>query len=400
MARRGPCARAMRVRARRSNEPGEARRTAATSARARPSRAAWRSAASMTATGRRARASGRYASSIAQRCATYQRARSSTAAKKPSQPCTVRKQPQRGSGVERDAGARELGRGVARRELRMRGEERVDDRARSPRAARCTSRRRGGRRASPASPRRRGSTPASPRARRRRTAGCRHLRSGLRRSVPKPVHGASTSTRSILPARRFTLVSRSLASTCGCTFDSPERVEPRREVGEPLSRDVERVEASLRAHQRAEQQRLAAGAGAEIDDHVAAPRRDEVADELAAFVLHFEAAVGEPRMLRERRRGRRRECPAASTASASAAKPSAASAASAASRVAFSGLTRRSNGAGASHARASAMRVRRRRRRRPAAPTASREGRARRPAAAASCSRDLNARSHSARRPR
>ena len=67
------------------------------------------------------------------------------------------KSSQRGSGVERDAGARELGRRVALRELRVRGEERVDDRARSPRAARCRSRRRGGRRASPASRRRRGS---------------------------------------------------------------------------------------------------------------------------------------------------------------------------------------------------------------------------------------------------
>ncbi len=52
---------------------------------------------------------------------------------------------------------------------------------------------------------------------------CRHLRSGLRRSVPRPLHGASTSTRSILPARRFTLMSFSLAMICGCTLDNPER---------------------------------------------------------------------------------------------------------------------------------------------------------------------------------
>src|SRR5207249_378334 len=36
---------------------------------------------------------------------------------------------------------------------------------------------------------------------------CRHLRSGLRRRVPKPLHGASTSTRSSLPARRLARVS-------------------------------------------------------------------------------------------------------------------------------------------------------------------------------------------------
>ena len=131
-------------------------------------------------------------------------------------------------------------------------------------------------------------------------SGCRHLRSGLRRSVPKPVHGASTSTRSILPARRLTLVSRSLASTCGWTFDKPGALQSRRQIGEALLRDVERVEAPLRAHQRAQQQRLAAGARAEIHHHVRALRRHDVADQLAALVLHFEPAVGEPGMLRER----------------------------------------------------------------------------------------------------
>ncbi len=54
--------------------------------------------------------------------------------------------------------------------------------------------------------------------------GCwRHLTSGLRRSVPRPEHGASTSTRSILPARRLILASRSCAICTGCTFDRPLR---------------------------------------------------------------------------------------------------------------------------------------------------------------------------------
>ena len=48
----------------------------------------------------------------------YARARVSTAAKKPSQPCTCGRSLSVGSGVERDAGARELGRRVAERELR------------------------------------------------------------------------------------------------------------------------------------------------------------------------------------------------------------------------------------------------------------------------------------------
>src|SRR5487761_2503291 len=51
----------------------------------------------------------------------------------------------------------------------------------------------------------------------------RHLRSGLRRSVPRPVQGASTSTRSSLPARRFRRASFSFAIHCGCTLERPER---------------------------------------------------------------------------------------------------------------------------------------------------------------------------------
>jgi hypothetical protein len=51
----------------------------------------------------------------------------------------------------------------------------------------------------------------------------RHFRSGLRRSVPRPEHGASTSTRSSLPARRLTRSSRSCAMATGCTLDRPLR---------------------------------------------------------------------------------------------------------------------------------------------------------------------------------
>ena len=76
-------------------------------------------------------------------------------------------------------------------------------------------------------------------------------------------------------------------------------LEARRQVREPFLGDVKRVEPSLRAHQRAEQQRLAARACAKIHDHVVALRRHDKADELAALVLHFEPAVHEPRMLCE-----------------------------------------------------------------------------------------------------
>src|SRR4030065_485473 len=50
----------------------------------------------------------------------------------------------------------------------------------------------------------------------------RNFRSGLRRSVPRPLHGASTSTRSILPDRRFTLRSFSCEISIGWVLLAPE----------------------------------------------------------------------------------------------------------------------------------------------------------------------------------
>ena len=53
--------------------------------------------------------------------------RSRIAAKNPSHPCRCGIEPQRRSGVERDARAGELGGGIARGEIRMRGEKRGND---------------------------------------------------------------------------------------------------------------------------------------------------------------------------------------------------------------------------------------------------------------------------------
>ena len=286
-----------------------------------------------------------------------QRAVRGSAAKKPSQPCRCGIELQARPGVERDAGARELAAALPARELRMRARGTRRRSPRSPRAARCTSRRRGGRRASPASRPRRGSPPAS------------RASSATAASALPPLEIGIAPQRAEAGARRVDQHAVDLAGepldlarrarsaiSCGCTLDSPERASRGFRLARRFADDVERVEPPLRAHQRAQQQRLAAGAGAEVDDHVAAPRRDQVADELAAFVLHFDRAVGEQRVLRERRpagdaqaerrvrRRRRRRClsPRARR--------------SAASRVVFSGLTRRSSGAGASHARASASR--------------------------------------------
>ena len=117
----------------------------------------------------------------------------------------------------------------------------------------------------------------------------RHLRSGLRRSVPNPVHGASTSTRSILPARRLTFASRSCAMSCGCTFDSPERASRGLRFARRCVERVERVEAPLRAHQRAEQRASCRRRRRRNRRPCRALRRDQVADELAALVLHLDA---------------------------------------------------------------------------------------------------------------
>ena len=190
------------------------------------------------------------------------------------------------------------------------------------------------------------------------TACCRHLRSGLRRSVPKPVHGASTSTRSILPARRFTLASRSCAMHLRVHVRQPRAREPRlRGCASRFATTSNAYSAPLRAHQRAEQQRLAAGAGAEVDDHVVASRRDQrsrsswlpssCTSRRPSASHGCSASDGRPRDANAERRVRRRRRVEARRSRARRA-PS--------SRVVFSGLTRRSNGAGACHARASAAR--------------------------------------------
>ncbi len=72
---------------------------------------------------------------------------------------------------------------------------------------------------------------------------------------------------------------------------------------QPPVGNIEGIEPAGRAHQGAEQQRLAAGAGAEIRRHLAAPGRQQVAEQLAALVLHLDAAVDIQRMLLQRRLG-------------------------------------------------------------------------------------------------
>src|SRR6185503_3276219 len=61
--------------------------------------------------------------------------------------------------------------------------------------------------------------------------------------------------------------------------------EPGLQLGKPPLVRVESVKPTLRAHQRAEEKRLAAGACAEVDDHLRSFWCNEVAEELASFVL-------------------------------------------------------------------------------------------------------------------
>ena len=149
-------------------------------------------------------------------------------------------------------------------------------------------------------PRRRGSRAASRRARRSPRGPWRHLRSGLRRSVPKPLHGASTSTRSSLPASRLARASSS-PSTTVCTLVMPARAARGAERSQPLGRNVHRVDAARCRASASPRKRLAAGAGAVVGDHLAAPRRKQPGEQLAALVLHFDQAVGEQRVAVDRR---------------------------------------------------------------------------------------------------
>ena len=78
----------------------------------------------------------------------------------------------------------------------------------------------------------------------------RHFKSGLRRKVPIPLHGASTNTRWAFPAKRRTRVSFSCSSTTGTMFDKPLRANRGfalanrvAETSRAYNRPVERIKA-------------------------------------------------------------------------------------------------------------------------------------------------------------
>ena len=81
----------------------------------------------------------------------------------------------------------------------------------------------------------------------------------------------------------------------------PRAREARPQFIQSLRRDVERIDPPARAHERAQRERLATGAGAEIHHHLAASRREELAEHLAALVLDLDCAGDEERMRIDRR---------------------------------------------------------------------------------------------------
>ena len=85
--------------------------------------------------------------------------------------------------------------------------------------------------------------------------------------------------------------------------------EARLERVQPVRRDVEGVQPAGRAHGGADGQRLAAGTGAEIGHHLAAPGIEQQRQQLRAFVLHLDAPLLEGFQPRQRRLARQAQAP-------------------------------------------------------------------------------------------
>jgi hypothetical protein len=138
-------------------------------------------------------------------------------------PVAMRQQPQPLAAVDRDPLGGRIFLRRAHDELGCCARKLGDDLPRSRLRAGCRSRRRAVRPASPELAAAARIAPCLALSSATLAGVCRHFRSGLRRRVPRPEHGASTSTRSSLPARRRILMSRSESMRTGCTFDRPER---------------------------------------------------------------------------------------------------------------------------------------------------------------------------------
>ena len=138
----------------------------------------------------------------------------------------------------------------------------------------------------------------------------RHLASGLRRQVPVPVHGASISTQvgaAIEVAEHVSLAARRADLDVARAGARDAFVDWQRL---PLV-DVGRIDLAAVVHRGGERQRLAAGAGGEIDHLLAGLGAGKQRRKLRAFVLDFDFALAEYRLGVNRRAlgiGRQDEC--------------------------------------------------------------------------------------------
>ena len=184
------------------------------------------------------------------------------------------------------------------------------------RAAGCRWRRPGGRRASPGAPRSAGSRACLTRSSATDCGDWRHFRSGLRRSVPEARARRVDQHAVDLAGQPLDAVVALVGDLRRMHVRQPAAREPRLERVEPVGRGVEGVEPAGVAHRRAERQRLAAGAGAEVDHHLAALGVEQQRQQLAALVLHLDVAAREDIELVQRRLAVDAQAPAANTASA------------------------------------------------------------------------------------
>ena len=182
-------------------------------------------------------------------------------------------------------------RGRHQREIGRRRRERLRPAPRPPRAAASRWRKRAGRPAAPAAPRCAGSA-----------AGARPVRRGLRGASAIWRRGCaarsrcrgratSTNTRSKLPAWRLTHLSRSLASARRSTLPTPARRSRRAARSSRRAETSQATSLPRLAIPAANAKRLAAGAGAEIDDPHPRPRAGQQGGDLRALVLHLEQPV-------------------------------------------------------------------------------------------------------------
>ncbi len=187
-----------------------------------------------------------------------------------------------------------------------------------------------------------------------RSIGLNRVRaSGLRRQVPVPVQGASTSTRSKVPARRLVHLVAGVRSD-GARHCGRGPAQPPHRPLQPPVMDVAGDDMAVIFHGHGDGQGLAPCPGAPIGPPASAARRRPGRRPTGCPRPGSRPArTGTPHPSSPRG-GRRSAGPRGTTGWACRAMPSAASAASACSRVAFSRLMRRSSGAGASMAASSA----------------------------------------------